>query len=36
MRDKEIPFEKEASATDVGEEYGQLEDNFFAGEGWER
>ena len=36
MHDAEIPCEKDESAAAVGEEYGQLEDDFFAGEGWER
>ena len=36
VSDAEIPFEKDELAAGVGEEYGQLENMFFAGEGWER
>ena len=36
VRDAEIPLERDESAAAVGEEYGQLEDDFFAGVGWER
>ena len=33
--DVEVPFEKDESAAAIEEECGQLEDDFFAGEGWE-